>query len=67
MKKKLPPRKTMGGGDMANLEKGVCAWVEASVTETAREYPSHEKKENRTGPFQSTSQIFRQHSFMGFI
>lgn len=65
-KQKLPPQKTMGGGEMANLEKGVCVLVWVSVRETVKEYPSHEKKENRAGPFQTASQIFRQCGYVGF-
>lgn len=40
----------MGGGDIANLETGVCAWVWVSSREMACEYPSHEKKDDRAGP-----------------
>lgn len=40
----------MGGGDTANLEKDVCAWVWASEREMRREYPSHEKKDDRARP-----------------
>lgn len=36
----------MGGGDTANLKKGVCAWVWVSTREMASEYPSHEKKDD---------------------
>ena len=56
----------MGGGDMENLEKGVCALLWVSAKETARECPSHEKKDNRAGPLQTASQIVGQHSFMSF-
>lgn len=38
----------------------------ANVKETAREYPSHEKKENRARPLQTARQIFGQHGFIGF-
>lgn len=40
--------------------------MRASVRETVREYPSHEKKENRAGPLQTARQILGQHGFMGF-
>lgn len=33
---KLPLHQTMGGGDTANLEKGVCAWVWATESERWR-------------------------------
>jgi len=51
---------------MENLEKGVCALLWVSAKETARECPSHEKKDNRAGPLQTASQIVGQHSFMSF-
>lgn len=54
----------MGGGDTANLEKGVCAWVWASERERERDgkgvpFP-RKKKDDRTGSLQTASQIVRQ-------